>query len=832
MNDWKKLNWGAPLTLAFGCMVLAWFCAADVRAENELPVKTDSVGVGSSPSDGAVSAARPTPPREVSADSEGKVLVSAPTATDATAARGPIVKDIEIEYEGPHSVDRSVIISNMRTTIGQPYSLSAVEEDVRNLYATGLFVNLRIYDEPLGDGLKIMVLVQPKPIIRELAVAGCKVITEARVRKEIKSKEGDPLSEQKVADDMRKVLEYYRSKGFFEAKVEYKIDVNEQAGRATIKFTVKEGERAWVDKISFAGNKAFTEDELRKNFKTKKKNWLSWINKSGLLNEEQWTADLKTLKEFYQNHGYIDIDIKDIKKTYPEPEKIEVKITVFEGIQYHVGAITFEGNQLYTREQIMSRFKTVQDGMLEGGVFSPTGLDADITAIHDLYGQRGYIDIKIEPVRQPNIESGRMDILFRVTENSQSYVEKIVIQGNNTTKDKVIRRELTLVPGEVYDMVNADAAKKRLHNLGYFSKVDVTAEDTSVPGRKDMLVTVEEQRTGNVTFGIGFSTVDSLLGFVELSQGNFDIANPPRFTGAGQKFRTRLQYGIERRDFLLSWTEPWFLDRQLSFGFDLFYNDAQYYDSDYKTQRYGGSVRVDKALNQFWRVGLRYQLTENDIYDVNADANSQLHREVGWRSESAVTASITYDSRDDLFLTRHGEKFEFAATGAGGPLWGQTNIWKLQMSGEKYFTFPYDIILGLRGTTGVADKFDNSEFVPLFERFFVGGARSVRGFSYQSIGPRDRQGHSLGGNTMGYATAEVTWPIIDRVRGAFFVDGGFDNAGTFEYTDAINIGAGLGLRLNLPIGPLRLDFGCPIVTDGTSGKFGHFQFNFDVGYQF
>ncbi|MDR1303628.1 MAG: outer membrane protein assembly factor BamA [Verrucomicrobiales bacterium] len=830
--NYLKMKPGRSMPLmVVGCMVLALFFSVSVQAEEQQPGPDNDAA----PSASVVPAARLTPSGtsntgedEVSADHDaGKITVPAPTASDATVTRGPIVKDIEIDYFGPHSVDRSVIISNMRTTIGQPYSLAGVEEDVRNLYATGLFVNLRIYDEPLADGVKVVVAAQPKPVVRELAVTGCAIISEQRIRKEIKSKEGDPLSEQKVADDMRKVLEYYRSKGFFEAKVEYKIDVNEQAGRAAVKFTIKEGERAWVDTISFAGNQAFTEDELRKNFKTKGKDWLSWINKSGLLKEDQWSADLKKLKEFYQSHGYIDMEIKDVQKTYPEPEKIDVKITVFEGIQYHVGSISFEGNQLYTREQILTRMK-----MLESGIFSPQGLEADVKAIRDLYGQNGYIDATVIPQRQPNIESGRMDILYKMAEKSKSYVEKIVIQGNNTTKDKVIRRELTLVPGEVYDTVKANAAKKRLENLGYFSKVDVSAEDTSIPNRKDMVVTLEEQRTGNVSFGVGFSTVDSLLGFVELSQGNFDIANPPRFTGAGQKFRTRVQYGLERKDFQLSWTEPWLFDQPLAFGFDLFYNDAEYYDSDYKTQRYGVALRLDKMLNQFWRVGLRYQLSENDIYDVTAAANSQLHREVGWRSESAITASITYDSRDDLFLSRKGEKFEFAATGAGGPLWGQTNIWKLQVSGEKYFLLPYDVILSLRGTTGVADSYGDSDFVPLFERFFVGGARSVRGYSFQAIGPRDQQGNSLGGVTMGYATVEMTWPIIDRVRGAVFVDGGFDSAGTFEYTDAINIGAGLGLRLNLPIGPLRLDFGCPIVTDGTSGKVGHFQFNFDVGYQF
>jgi len=775
------------------------------------------------------------------ANPEGKTVVRAPSVADETIRKsGPIIKEVEIEFAGPRSVDRSVILSNMRSTVGQPYSLASIEEDVRNLYATGLFVNLRIYDEPLGDGVKVVVVVQPKPIVKQVVVTGNDKIAEKAVRKKITSKPGDPLSEQKVAADSRAIQEYYNGKGFANAQIEYKIDINEQVGRAVVTYTIKEDTKAFVQLVEFEGNNVFPAEELRKLFKTRKKNIFSFFNKSGLLIEEQFKEDLKKLRDYYQSKGYIDMQVRDVKRSNPEPDRIDIKITVFEGIQYKVGTLNLAGNQLFTQEQVKGRMK-----MKEAGVFSPQGLDADVKAITDLYGERGYIDARVTPQRQPNIESGRMDLVYNITEGPQAFVEKIVIQGNNRTKDKVLRREMALNPGDVYDSVAVEASKKRLENLGYFSKVDISPEDTAVEDRKNMVITVEEQRTGSVTFGAGFSTVDSLLGFVELNQGNFDFANWPNFTGAGQKFRTRLQYGLSRQDALVSWTEPWFMNQKLSFGFDLFYNNAEYLSSNYNQRRYGAAVRLGKALNDFWRIGVRYQAEMIDIYDVNQSLPYVIQNESGARTKSSVLMNLTYDNRDDLFLTRKGEKVEFSAEGAGGPLMGDTNIWKLQVEGSKYFSLPWDVILGLNGATGVADSFNGDSRVPLYDRFFLGGSRSIRGFQFRDVGPKksrsnvagvdvdDVNGESVGGETMAYGNAEITYPIFDRVRGAVFVDAGINNEDTFDYSFRhFSVGTGVGLRLNLPVGPLRLDLGFPVMKENQLVDGPEMEFHFDVGYQF
>jgi len=778
-----------------------------------------------------------------------KKIVGAPdTQAPGPAENGPIVRDIDIQYIGPKTVSKAVILSNMRTTVGQPYSANSVEEDVRNLYATGFFTNLAIKDEPLGDGVKVNVVVEPKPLVKEIVITGASKIKESRVKKEIKSKIGSTLSEQQVSADADKIKDLYLGKGYSQVQVSYKIDTNEDFGRSVVTFIINEGDRDFVTEVDFVGNQNLTTKELRKIMKTRKKNLFSFINKSGLFKEDDFRQDLENLRDYYYSKGYIDMAVKDVKFTYPQKGLMTVTITVFEGIQYTVGKIDFTGNTIFTKDELRTYrgYKVVR--MDEGKVYAPQPytpenkepnedlptLNNDIKRIRDIYGTRGYIEAEVTPVRTPNVNSGKIDILYQIVENSQSYVEQIIIQGNNRTKDKVIRRELAVHPGEIYDSVKADQSKKRLENLGYFEKVDISPQDTNVPNRKNMVVTVEEKRTGSITFGAGFSSVDSLLGFVEISQGNFDIFNFPYFTGGGEKFRIRLQYGLERQDVEVEFKEPWFLEQQLSLGYNLFYHNASYLSTYYNQRNYGASVSLSRAFGPFWSGSVGYTLQEFDIYDLASNASPQLIAEQGYRSESSISMGMTYDNRDNVLLTRRGVQATFNAELAGGPLWGQTNIYKLQASVKRYFPLPYDLIFLAAGSTGVADWYGNSTEVPLFDRFFLGGANTVRGFGNYDIGPIDDNTQPLGGDTMAYSNLELTFPIIDRVRGAVWNDMGFLDARPFYYTDAwqeLNIAAGVGLRLNLPIGPLRLDYGVPYKDQGwNAGHPGHFSF--DVGYQF
>jgi outer membrane protein insertion porin family len=780
---------------------------------------------------------------------KGKKVVGAPDSqAPAGSQNGPIVREINVEYIGPKTVAKTVILSNMRTTVGEVYSAASVEEDVRNLYATGFFTNLAIKDEPLGDGVKVNVVVQPKPLVKEIVVTGAKKVKEARLKKEIKSKVGEPLSEQKISADTDKIKDFYLGRGYNQVQVSYKIDTNEEFGRSVVTFIISEGERAYVTEVDFVGNDHLTTKELRKIMKTRKKNLLSFLNKSGLFKEDDFKQDLDNLRTYYDSKGYIDMEVKDVKYEYPEKGLMKVTITVFEGIQYTVGKIDFTGNTIFTKQELRNYHGRQVTRMDEGKVFSPRAytpekkepneelptLENDIKRIRDIYGTKGYIEMEVTPERQANVESGKIDILYHIVENSQSYVEQIIIQGNNRTKDKVIRRELLVAPGQIYDSVRADVSKKRLENLSYFEKVDISPQDTTVPNRKNMVVTVEEKRTGSITFGAGFSSVDSLLGFVEITQGNFDIFNFPYFTGGGEKFRVRIQYGLERQDGEIEFKEPWFLEQRMSLGYNLFYHNATYLSNYYDERNFGASVSLARAFGQFWSGSITYTLQDFDLYRFANNSSPQLLREQGNRSDSSITLGMAYDTRDSVLLSRRGMHADFSAEFAGGPLLGQTNIYKFQADAQKYILLPYDMILTIAGATGVADFFGNSTEVPLFDRFFIGGSRSVRGFRNRDIGPIDKNNEPLGGDTMAYQNTELTFPIIDRVRGAIFNDLGFLDARAFHYSDAwheMNMAAGVGLRLNLPIGPLRLDYALPYKDQGynhnNTGKF-----SFDVGYQF
>jgi outer membrane protein insertion porin family len=788
----------------------------------------------------------PAPAAPISAvapNGKAKKIVGAPDVqAPGGGMEGPIVREIDIEYIGPKTVAKSVILSNMRTTVGGAYSAPSVEEDVRNLYATGFFTNLAIKDEPLGDGVKVNVVVQPKPLVKEIVIRGNQQIKETRIKKEIKSKVGEPLSEQQISTDTDKIKDYYLGKGYNQVQVSYKIDTNEEFGRSVVTFIISEGGRAYVTAVDFVGNDHLTTKELRKIMKTRKKNLLSFINKSGLFKEDDFKQDLDNLRTYYNSKGYIDMEIKDVKYDYPGKGLMKVSITVFEGIQYTVGKIDFDGNTIFTKQQLRNFNGKQIVRMDEGKVYSPRAftpekkepnpelptLENDIQRLRDLYGTRGYIEMQITPERQANVESGKIDILYHLVENSQSYVDQIIIQGNNRTKDKVIRRELLVAPGQIYDSVRADVSKKRLENLQYFEK------DTTVPNRKNMVVTVEEKRTGSVTFGAGFSSVDSLLGFVEITQGNFDLFNYPYFTGGGEKFRIRIQYGLQRQDAEIEFKEPWFLEQRLSLGYNLFYHNATYLSDYYNERNFGASVSLAKAFGQFWSGSVTYTLQDFDLYNFANNTSPQLLREKGYRSDSSITLGMSYDTRDSVLLSRHGTHADFSAEFAGGPLLGQTNIYKFQADAQHYILLPSDMILTIAGATGVADYYGDSTEVPLFDRFFLGGSRSIRGFGNRDIGPHDDNNQPLGGDTMAYTNLELTFPIVDRVRGAVWNDMGFLDGRPFHYADAISHGdaaVGVGLRLNLPIGPLRLDYGIPYKDEGwnhnNSGKF-----SFDVGYQF
>jgi outer membrane protein insertion porin family len=744
------------------------------------------------------------------------------------APQAPIVRQIDIQYAGPATLSREKILGNMRTAVGKPYSEQAIEDDIRSLYATGSVTNVRIFGEPITDGVRVVVVIQSKANVSSINFQGNTVITTKKLLKDISTKPGQTLNESSLEQDRQKILDDYANKGYSETDVKYHTDVNDQTGAATVTFTISEGTKTVVKAIRFEGNTVFTAKVLKKVIKTKPADFLSFLTKTGRVNNDQMDEDMTDIREYYQNHGYEDVTVEQPRIEPVGKGKVNLVYAITEGPQYHVGTVGVTGGQVYSDAQIQSRLKT-----MPGKLFSPQDLRDDTKAIGDLYGTRGYIDMTAD-AETTAAGDHIINVLYKIDEGTQSYIEHINIEGNTRTKDKVIRRELAVYPGEVYNTSLIDVSKSRLENLGYFNKdrgVQIYPSDTDVPGRKDVNVLVEEARTGSFNFGAGFSSIDSLLGFVEVQQTNFDLLNWPTFTGGGERFHARFQLGTERTDADMSLTEPYFLDYQLSLGGELFYSTANYVSDVYDQKNYGFDITLRKPINAFSSVRLDYRLEDIEIYDISSGVSNIIQRDQGNHTKSSITLGYTWDTRDSVFLTHSGHRVDLSTFVAGGPIGGNVNDWGFDFTGAQYFALPGDTIFLLDAELAQVENYDDSNHVPIFDALYLGGPNSLRGFRFRAMAPYDNKGQPVGGDSLARITAEYTFPIVDRVRGASFYDTGFVNPGAFDMSvDQIASDVGLGLRLDLPIGPVRLDYGIPIQNPHHASTTG--QFNFSIGYQF
>ncbi len=752
------------------------------------------------------------------------LIARAQSPPDAAHQAAPIVRSIDVQYTGPATISRARVLAQVRTKIGLPFSDIVAEDDIRTLYNTGQFQNVRIFGQPEGDGVKVIVAVQTRTMLNEIQIDGATRISPKKLRKNLGVKLNTPLREEDLEKGRQKIVETYQAHGFNDVDVTVHVEpIDATRGTSRAVYTVNEGIKGSVTSVRFEGNAHFSDRVLRKQMKTRQKTIFAFVDKSGRLDETQLQDDLQKIREFYQNHGYVDVAVRDVRKERKSGGALQIVIVVDEGPQYHVGKISFVGYKATNEQKLRALLK-----MKEGDVYSAKAIKDDAKAMADAYGSGGYVDLTVIPESSP-AHGGLIDLTYRIEEGQRSYVERINIIGNTRTKDKVIRREVLIAPGDVFNTVRVETSKKRLENLGYFSKVDTFPVDTGVEGRKNLDIQVEEKRTGSLNFGAGFSTVDSLIGFIELTQVNFDITNWPSLTGGGQKFRIRLQGGTQRKDVEVVLTEPWFMDRPIAVSFSSFYHEANYLSSLYDQRNYGFSLDVRKGILPYLYGTLGYRLENIDAFNIAASASPQLVAETGDSTKSVVTASLVFDRRDNPFLTRHGERITYTWWVAGPG--GTEQIYGFDVEASKYWHLPWDTILLVNAEVAGVDSWgDQTKLVKIYDRLFLGGSNNLRGFEFRDVGPKDELGEPLGGQSMARVTVEYTFPIIEKARGAIFYDTGFVNTNPWDYNfNNVASDIGFGLRLDLPIGPLRLDYGIPIQQAGNHGSG---KFNFNVGYQF
>jgi outer membrane protein insertion porin family len=793
---------------------------------------------------------------------------------------GPKIDRVDAKFIGPVSVSEQFVRSNIRLKAGDVYFPAATQDDIQSLYATGQFYNIRVKADQAADGGVVLTyLVQARPRLTDIKIEGNKKLSTSKIRKKITVKTGQPLDEQKLFTDTQEIRKLYEKYGRSGTQVKYVLNIDENAGRGTVTFEIAEAVKIKIDRIDFIGAAAFSQKELRGELKTKRHWMWSWLSGNGVFKEDDFDDDRDQLTEFYHNHGYLDFEIKDVKFDRPTTNTMVIRFYIYEGRQYKVGSVTFTGNKLFNAEEIHHGLQAVHNSehskaklgphglvMDTGNIFTPEGLNKDTQAIEDFYGSKGYIDVVRGPTLRaeyiPNVDTGTMDVEFQIKEGQKSHVERIDIRGNNKTKDKVIRRELAIAPGEVFDMVRVKISKQRLEGLQYFEKVDMRPEATDPPiaGRKDLIVNVEEQNTGNFMLGAGFSSVDALVGYAEISQGNFDLFHPPTFTGGGQKLRLFVQLGTKRQDYELSYVYPWFLNRKLTLGVDLYRHQLNFESPNdiYDETRTGMRLSLTRALWSDFLIGsVSYTLE-----DVGIDLVSPYH---GWKAGppplppitpntpqaileqtgdhvySRFGVTLAYDTRNSTQLPNHGQRTEIDPELSVG----DTSYYKLEVRTAWYFPGLFaGHVLEAVGRAGVADSLNSSD-VPFYDRYYLGGLYSLRGFKFRNIAPRDPNyypgnpagmpSEPIGGDTFWFGSLEYTLPIFEKdngpgVRFAMFYDVGAVYENSYSTSgDNWDDDWGLGLHINIPkLGPLRLEYGIPIHHDQYNGASGRFQFG--VGF--
>jgi outer membrane protein insertion porin family len=813
------------------------------------------------------------------------VLLGCASAAWAQDTVGPKIDRVDIKFVGPAAVSEDFIRANLKLKSGTAYIPGITQDDVHTLYATGQFYNIRVSVDQADDGGVILTyIVQARPRITEIKVVGNNDLTYNKVKKKITVTVGEPLDEQKLFTDVQEIKKLYEKYGLSDTKVKYVLNIDEATGHGTVTFQIEEAPKVKITEVDFVGAQAFTQKKLRHEIKTRRRWMFSWLTGSGYFKQDEFDSDSDALADFYRAHGYLDFQINDVKLVHPTSNTLVVKYYVFEGRQYKVGSVKITGNKIFTDPQIISGLEYIHDyqhlkaklgpnglPMDVGDTFTPDGMSQDTTAVEDFYGSRGYVDVAqgqaLQVIRVPNVESGTMDLEFHLEDSQKDYVQKIEIRGNLKTKDKVIRRELAISPGEVLDMVRVKISQQRLEDMKYFSKVEIDPEptDPAIPGKKNLVINVEEQNTGNFTVGAGFSSVESLFGYVEVSQSNFDPFKPPYFTGAGDKIKLRIEIGLEQQDYDLSYVHPWLLNRKITLGIDL-YRHQLYYESPnniFDETRTGARFSLTRALGSDFLIGSAYYNIEQVGISLNSGWNGYSYNlgnsppsispntpadilsHVGVHLFQRVGGSLSYDTRNSTELPNHGQQTTLTGEFSSEISSGNEDFYKLELVSAWYFPgFFKGHVLEAGGRVGFADSVSGGD-VPFYDRYYLGGMYSMRGYKFRNVAPRDPNygtplfpnmaNEPIGGDSDWFGSLEYSLPIFEKdggisLRFAVFYDIGAVSSSSWSFNTSFDDDAGAGIRLNIPhLGPLRLDYGIPITHDKYQGNSGQFQFG--VGYE-
>ena len=749
------------------------------------------------------------------------MVIAAASADDYT---GQIIQDVRIE--GLELVGEKLVRSQIEVKPGQEYASHAIARDIRRLYELGHFSNVEADIASSPAGLVLTYRVKEKQFIDEIAIIGNKKVKDRHIRAVLSWREGDSFVPEAYDDEREEILRLYRSKGFPNASVEIIV---EELGRSRVRITyqIDEGRKARIKDISFTGNEALSQRKLRKLMQTKRSKWFL----GGKYDEDVFAADLDALVDEYWNHGRLEAQVQGTDFDYAEKGKgVRIAIHLSEGPEYSVESLETANDDEYLvfdEDEILRTLK-----VQAGDIHNQDQIEKDAQQIQQGHETSGYVNSHVVPQVTLDREKKTTHLVYRIHEGDLKYIKEIKITGNSVTRDEVIRREALAIPGERFDGGLLKASQRRMENTEYFDQVRFTLEELEDTDEfANLLIDVDEGRTGNFNFGAGYSTEDKFGGFAELKLNNFDITNWPKFSGAGQQFRLKLHLGDRRTEYNLSFTDPEIAGWPLAFGFDLFDDSYDYSGgSNYSEEKTGAQIRFGKMLSPYVTLRTAILYTDTRITGVPFWTWIFYPEYYGDQQEGSTTISSIWGiSRNTLDSNRdpsRGSKHDVQLQLAG--LGGDNHFYKLEHDSTWYWALGEEEkwVLSYRTREGWANEYGSSDFVPIQDRLFAGGTSTVRGYDSRDIGPKAAglfglgEKQAIGGELRIVENLELKYKLTKQLRFYTFLDAGgvWETTSDFGLGD-IKYGAGVGFGVDIPhMGPVRVDYGIPLNPDSDQGS--------------
>ncbi|MBI4689823.1 MAG: outer membrane protein assembly factor BamA [Nitrospirae bacterium] len=704
-----------------------------------------------------------------------------------SAQEQPLITSIEVR--GLRRIENAAVRSKITHMAGESLSSEKTAQDIKNIYRMGYFDDVRVEIEPFEGGAKLIYLIKEKPTIIKIDFQGNKEIEDSKLKEKITITANSISDTVLIQDNADKLRTFYEEEGYWLSKI---VPVIKKISDAEVSLTyqIEEGPKVKIKDIIIEGNKSFSKKQIKKVMKTDTWWMFSFITSSGYYKKETMISDIEKIRELYFNNGYIKVAVADPVIEITEDKKgMKITLMISEGDRFKISSVEIVGNKAFSEDDLKKKIQS-----LPNNVFSRGGLRRDVAAMTEMYSENGYALVSIYPDLIPDDASKQIKISFKIEEGDIYRVGRIDISGNSRTRDKVIRREVRLDEGDIFNSKLLRRSYERIGNLNFFESVDMQPRPRPDEKLVDIGIRVKERPTGSFSVGGGYSSVDKLIGTIDVTQGNL--------FGRGQYIKLKGEFGGTSTTYELSFRDPWFLDRPISFGTGIYKTTRDY--SEYNRKATGFDISLGKNLSEYWRGDITYNYERATISDIADDASSTIKEQEGTKTTSSITPSITRDSRDNFLDPHTGSRNSFYVTYAG--LGGDNNFVKGNIDSTWFFPLGVTTI-SLRGRYGYATGI-SGKTLPLYERFYVGGIYTIRGLDFGEAGPRDSNGEVIGGTKQIIFNAEYIFPILSelRLKGVIFFDAGraFDSS---EDAKDLRYTTGGGVRWISPIGPLRLEWG-------------------------